>query len=404
VHPGPDITGPAAASTAGIPPAAARRLLAELTRTHLLNEHVPGRFAFHDLLRTYAAERAQEQDVGHECGLARHRALDHYLHTARAADHLLNRARMQPATDPPGPGVLPERLDDDEQALAWFGAERKVLLALVRWAADTASDFHASMLPGTLVTFLDRQGHLGDYAATQRIALAAAARLGDRPAQARAHCDLGGAYGQLGLDRRAHENLTQAFRLYRELGDPGGAARVQLTQGWLCNRERRYAQALRHNEAALELFQTSDEPLWQARALGGIGWCHTLMGDHMRALTMCQQALDLHRQLGDELGEAAACGSLGEAQHQLGHYQEAAASFRRSMMLYSELGEHYYHAEAMTRMGDAYEATGNPHAAHDAWQQAATTLAQLGHPGAEEVRAKLAQLDLKSDASAASWG
>jgi DNA-binding SARP family transcriptional activator/tetratricopeptide (TPR) repeat protein len=398
VHPGPDITVPAAASTAGIPPDAARRLLAELTRTHLLNEHVPGRFAFHDLLRTYAAERAQEQDDGQECRLARHRALDHYLHTARAADHLLNPARMQPTVSPSGPAVLPERLDDDEQALAWFGAERKVLLAVVRWAADTGSDLHASMLPGTLVTFLDRQGHLGDYAATQRIALAAAARLGDRPGQARAHCDLGGAYGQLGLDRRAHENLSQACRLYRELGDPGGAARVQLTRGWLCNRERRYAQALRHNEDALELFRASDEPLWQARALGGIGWCHTLLGDHLRALTICQQALDLHRQLGDELGEAAAWDSLGGAHHQLGHYQEAVTSFRRSIMLYSELGEHYYHAEAMTRMGDAHEAAGNLEAAHDAWLQAATMLAQLGHPDVEEVRAKIAQLDLKADA------
>ena len=392
VHPGPDITVPAAASTAGIRPDEARRLLAELRRAHLLDEHVPGRFASHDLLRTYAAEQAQKRDDGDECRLARHRALDHYLHTARAADHLLNPARLQVAAAPPEPGVWPERLDDDEQAMAWFAAERMVLLAMVRWAADTGSDFHASMLPGTLVTFLDRQGHLGDYAAAQRIALAAAERLGDRSGQARARCDLGGAYARLGLGRRAQENLSQAFRLYQELGDPGGAARVQMSWGWLCNMESRYVQALRHHEDALELFQASDEPLWRARAIGGIGWCHTLLGDHMQALTMCQQALDLHRELGDELGEAAAWESLGDAHHRLGHYQEAVTSFRRSTVLYSELGEHYYHAEAMTRMGDAHEAAGNLQAAHDAWQQAAITLAQLGHPDVEEVRAKLAQL------------
>ena len=34
----------------------ARRLLAELARAHLLTEHAPGRYAFHDLLRAYAAE------------------------------------------------------------------------------------------------------------------------------------------------------------------------------------------------------------------------------------------------------------------------------------------------------------------------------------------------------------
>jgi NB-ARC domain len=42
LHPGPDIPVAAAASLAGIPPGPARTLLAELTRVHLLAEHVPG--------------------------------------------------------------------------------------------------------------------------------------------------------------------------------------------------------------------------------------------------------------------------------------------------------------------------------------------------------------------------
>jgi DNA-binding SARP family transcriptional activator len=58
VHPGPDITSFAAASLAGVDVALARQGLGELTRTHLLIEHVPGRYAFHDLVRMYAAELA----------------------------------------------------------------------------------------------------------------------------------------------------------------------------------------------------------------------------------------------------------------------------------------------------------------------------------------------------------
>ncbi len=46
LHPGPDISLPAAASLAGIPPRQARAALAALTRAHLVTEHVPGRFAF----------------------------------------------------------------------------------------------------------------------------------------------------------------------------------------------------------------------------------------------------------------------------------------------------------------------------------------------------------------------
>ena len=62
LYPGPDITVCGAASLAGIAPDRARALLAELTRGHLLSEHRPGRYAFHDLLRAYASEQARDRD------------------------------------------------------------------------------------------------------------------------------------------------------------------------------------------------------------------------------------------------------------------------------------------------------------------------------------------------------
>lgn len=56
-YPGPDIAIPAAVSLTGAPPAQARSDLRELARAHLISEHVPGRYAMHDLLRAYAAEQ-----------------------------------------------------------------------------------------------------------------------------------------------------------------------------------------------------------------------------------------------------------------------------------------------------------------------------------------------------------
>ena len=85
LHPGPDITTAAAASLAAIPPGQARALLTELTRAHLLAEHAPGRYTFHDLLRAYASELASAQDGPADRDAAVHRLLDHYLHTASNA-------------------------------------------------------------------------------------------------------------------------------------------------------------------------------------------------------------------------------------------------------------------------------------------------------------------------------
>src|SRR5258706_5155413 len=89
VHPGPDISVPAAASLLGGGVPEAGGALAELNRAHLLTEPSPGRFCCHDVLRAYAAEQAQARDGAAEGSAAIHRVLDHYLHTAHAAALLL---------------------------------------------------------------------------------------------------------------------------------------------------------------------------------------------------------------------------------------------------------------------------------------------------------------------------
>jgi len=57
-----DVSLPAAAGLAAVPWAEAHRVLQELTHANLLHEHSPGRYAFLDLLRLYAAELAQQHD------------------------------------------------------------------------------------------------------------------------------------------------------------------------------------------------------------------------------------------------------------------------------------------------------------------------------------------------------
>src|SRR5262249_45264277 len=81
---GPAISTAAAGSLARLPTVRVRRLLGELTRANLLTEHVPRRFAFHDLLRAYAAEQAHTVDNEADRQASVHRVLDHYLLSAYA--------------------------------------------------------------------------------------------------------------------------------------------------------------------------------------------------------------------------------------------------------------------------------------------------------------------------------
>ena len=193
LHPGPDISASAAASLVGIAREQASTLLTELACAHLLTEHAPGRYTFHDLLRAYAAEQAHAHENDDARRMAIHRMLDHYLRTAETAALRMNPLRDPVTTAPPRPGVTCEEVASYQQALAWFTAERPVLLATIA-QAPASCDTYTTQLASALTTFLDKRGHWQDQEAVQVTALAAARRQGNRTGQATAYRGLGLAY------------------------------------------------------------------------------------------------------------------------------------------------------------------------------------------------------------------
>jgi DNA-binding SARP family transcriptional activator/Flp pilus assembly protein TadD len=400
IHPGPDITVPAAASLADLTLPEARAQLRELTRCHLLAEPAPGRYAFHDLLRAYAAEQARAQDAEPERRAALGRALDHYLHTAHTAAMLLNAHRGPITPHPAQPGTRPEGLAGHAQALAWFTAEHHVLLAVIGEAAAAGFDVHAWQLPWALVDYFNWQGHWNDLAATQHGALAAAQRLGDTTAEADVHRAIGQA--RFGLrswdDARAH--LSRALSLYRDMGDGAGQARTHIGLGHVLDRMGRHREALGHARQALSLFEEVSHRPGQARALNNMGWYHARLGDYRHALLCSRQALALQREVGDRCGEAHTWDSLGYAHQHLGHFAKAARCYQQAIGLYVDLGDRHGQAETLTHLGDMRHAASSPQAAIATWRQALDILDALHHPDADQVRDKLDRADeLVSSAS-----
>src|SRR5580704_6660889 len=224
LHPGPDISLPAAASLAGLPRRQARAALAELTAACLISEHPPGRYAAHDLLRAYAAEQCSATDTAAERRTAIGRVLDYYLHAAHGASKILHSQRSMLTlleVTPPGPEVVRQEYDGYDAALAWFEAEWHVLLAVVAWAVEV-SDAHAMRIPLVLRTFLHRTGHWHDCVLVSRTALAAAGRLDNLAGQAHAHRLLSSTHVFLGAFDDAEAHARQALVLYERLGYPRG--------------------------------------------------------------------------------------------------------------------------------------------------------------------------------------
>jgi DNA-binding SARP family transcriptional activator/tetratricopeptide (TPR) repeat protein len=386
--PGPDIGLAAAVSMAGTDPAGVRPALRELIGANLLVEDPPGRYRMHDLVRLYAAELAAAEPGG-DGSAALARLLDHYLHTACAADRLL-----QPMRDPipPAParaGVRVHPPADRPAALAWFAAEHQALLAAARCAAGAGHDRHAWQLAWACVYLLDQRGNWHDQVAMHEAALAGARRLADDAALAHAHRGLARGYTWLQRCDEARAHLQESLAAYLRLGDPAGQGFVHRSLARISARQGRPARAVQEDRRALELFEAAGHDHGRAQALNALGWHHAHLDDLEQAVRCCRRAIAIQQRIGDRVGEGMTWDSLAFTRYRGRHYQQAVVAYRRAASLLREHDNPYHEALVTDHLGDAYSALGQPCEARTAWRRAADLLTALGHPDAGPVLLKL---------------
>ena len=398
LHPGPDISLPAAASLAGISRAEAGTALRELTRTHMATEHLPGRFTFHDVLRVYAADQAERLDPAQERDAASRRMLDHYLHTAMAASQRFSPFRSPLRLPAPEPGVLPGEMADKDQAMAWFEAEVPVLLALIGFAEAREFDTWAWQLPWALGPFFHRRGWLQSYTDIQQTALAAARRLDDTQALAHAHHLLGHAQLQTNDYEAAEPNFRRALDLFRELGDRANEAVVLNGLAGMLEKQERYEEALAVALDALRMLKAAGHWWTQATLENGVGWLYAHLGQYEEALTHCQRALSLHRESGHRGGAADTLDSLAFIHLHQGDLVRAQAHYEQAIEAYREIGAPFGEGNSLAGLGDVLLRRGDVPAARSRYLQAAAILDTLPHPLADVVRGKLHDLAEDPDA------
>ncbi|MFC8430879.1 BTAD domain-containing putative transcriptional regulator [Streptomyces sp. NPDC057253] len=393
LHPGPDVSLPAAASLAGLGTAAARSLLAELVHTHLVDEPAPGRYAWHDLLRAYAAELSAETDGPEEITAARRRMVDHYLHSAHAAARLMDLTRDRIVLAEPSPGVRSESHTTPQRAMAWFGTERAVLVAVLREASAHGFDVHAWQLAWCVEHHFGRQGLWHELGVTLRTALESADRLGDPTALAHIHRGLAQAesYAKRTGDARAH--IERAIELFAKVGDVPALTESHRQLSVVLEVQGDLEGALDHHRQALELLGPDGEGRLRSWILNGLGWYHSLLGRHREALEFCAAAMELARARDDDYTLGHVLNSIGHARHHLGAHEEAVAAFEEALARFRHVGGvPWAEAHTLASLADSRLGLGQPERARALLAEAVRILDRLGHPDAGPMREKLAAL------------
>ncbi|MCA2228762.1 AfsR/SARP family transcriptional regulator [Nonomuraea aurantiaca] len=400
--PGADFTPEATAALTGCTTAEARRRLDQLASFHLIRMHGPGRYTFHDLLRLYAAERAQSDETADELQEARRRLYSWHLHSVLAAARLLQPYWVRLPPPPLVDAVKPVVFDTKEGAVAWLEAEHVNLVAMIHDAMQHGPRENVWLLTDALRGYFWMSRRLEDWLACAQAALAAAVAAGDPAAEAVIQLSLANAQTFQDRPERSMVSYARALSLAEEISWLGcqaialaGLANAHLRLGYpqqavehlnraltrrtdhehgresyLNNLAVAYHQlgqlelALDHLGQALDL--TTDSPAVFCN-LGEV--CHSLgrLGEAVRHLN---EGLSLNHQQGNRGGELECLVLLAAVHCDLGHYPKAFDLAAQALAMSQDLEDRLLQAGALNVMGAVHHDLGRYHQALECRQQA----------------------------------
>jgi DNA-binding SARP family transcriptional activator/Tfp pilus assembly protein PilF len=346
--PGSDVTAEAAAALAGGSVAEVRPLLERLDAAHLIDEHAPGRYGFHDLLRLYAAELAGTET---EAEPATARLYGWYLRAATVADAMLY----------PGTLHLPDRpstvdgpvpcFEDHASALAWLDTERPNLVAAVTHASAHGPRPMAWLLCDALRRYLYVRGYLVDLLTVGRAGLAAATAEGARAAQAICHLCIGNHYQYRNRYADAVEHLSWLRDTGREIDWAEAQTSAQGQLGAVYAMMGRPRQAVEQLTEALAVNRRLGVTIGMSNDHALLGMVHRELGELERAHEYLTEALRLYREIGSRVGEAGTLDTLGQTYHNMGRFDEAFETLTRALELMRETGVPDGEADVLRLLG-----------------------------------------------------
>ena len=381
LHPGTTIDAYAAAALVGVGVQDAAERLEALHGEGLLTETGYRRYGMHDLIRSYAQDRAAT-DPAADCGQALDHLLDYYQHTAALAQaRLARQTRTSPA--PVAPGTAFPDLPDSTQALEWARTERANLLACLDHAVGTGQHARVITLTASTAAVLRLDGPWDEAITRHTTAVQAARHLGDRLGEASALKNLGNVRRQTGDYPGATEALQEALGIFRDIGDRLGQAHALDDLGIVRWQTGDYPGATEALQEALGIFRDIGYRLGQASALNNLGVVRIRTGNYPGATEALQEALGICRDVGGRVGQASALDNLGIVRGQTGDYPGATEALEESLGIFRDIGHRLGQANALGSLGTVRRLTGDYPGATEALEESLGILRDIGDRGSE---------------------
>ncbi|GHE08831.1 tetratricopeptide repeat protein [Streptomyces alanosinicus] len=392
LHPGPDFSAEAAAAPAESTLAETSATLEMLLDEHLLQQRLSGRYELHDLLRVYAVDLVgQDGEAAGEAALARITS----WHTHSVCNAI---TALQKEADPPTVpcGSDPALFDSHDMALAWLAIDETNLEHVLSTAAGCGL-YDAAWHTGRYLNRLSSEsGRIDDSVRVSQMAAESAGKAGNRPAEARALCNLGWAYAERA--RRGHgANLDEAEACMRravdlchQAGDERAKAYGLNGLGKVLGEQRKHAEALDSYGAALTIYQKEGDHGRIGATHCNIGTIHFARKHYDLALASLLRSLEiLDTPEADSFRITVLLANIAEVYLLTCEYDKAHSYASRRLALARAYGYTLHEAESLLATGDIHSALGNTTKAREAWTESATLYEQIDNPRAAEARLRL---------------
>lgn len=378
---GLDLAPHAAAAADDITVADARTRLDELARAHLLEQPAPDRYSLHDLLRHYAAARAQQEESEPARRAARLRLHDYYLYTADVAvRHLYPQTVRLPLASPPPGGHGTVRFTDHAAALAWLDAERANLIAAVQHATVDGLHEASWLLADTLRTYLYTRASVIEAMAVAQVGLDAACAGADLRGQAAAHHSLANLHVRAGKLDRARKQFAAAEELSHQAGWAEGQVALASNLGIVHLRLGRLTDAADRFTKAYTLEQQLGLTV-PAAALSNLGTVHVALGQLDAAAAYAAPALRASQAVGDRTCEAINHATLGGIARARGLSTQAVAHYQKALAGFRAVGHRSGEAECLRDLAAANRDQDRLDPAGKLARQAVSVAQETGEPG-----------------------
>ncbi|GAA0902395.1 helix-turn-helix domain-containing protein [Virgisporangium aurantiacum] len=353
LHPGNDFDHRAVALLTNASARHANTILDRLFDACLLGRTRNGRFAFHDLVRVFTSDLAEEPT-----NPDRDQLLQGFLHIAQHADLIVTPGRFR------APQVQPEaarwyaKFVNPAAAARWLDDEQHNLVRICEVAATERPDVCWRMA-FALRDFFFRTKRWDPWIRTHRLALDAADRCADGWAVAVTLNSLGLAYAETGQFVLASEQYVRAMKIFQDMGDEYGAANTVGHQAWILHCRGRNPAAIRLGRRALQFYEDHHVARNAAITLRTIALAEAATGNFDTALEHLHRAHEIFVGESLVLDETMTLNCLGEVYAQAQDPARSRKHFRAARRLARVSGSTFEQARALRGLAAASAAVGH---------------------------------------------